>query len=320
MKILFVTNQPNYCHRKFAESIGAEFYYVKHNFPDGIPLLSLPINGWLNSKSLPKADVYFAESVMDYYPVYYKNPGEKKIILIAEDTLFKLKSMSEMKVNFILKMFKSADGFIAISDLCKNLLLQYMNKPCRVAYPFPHTDFSHVKADTESKNIIFIGRKDPTKGYHKLVEAVKILRKSDNEWNLYLIGNCSDGIKKEGGIHPLGRIKNMDPYMKKCSIMVHPADFDPCPATVFEAMQSGVVPIISNNMGQAKIFKENKLKELILYNTNPKQIAEKTLEIHEKTKKLSKSVKNVVSSYDEKTRIPMFQKEFELLVREIDEI
>jgi len=59
---------------------------------------------------------------------------------------------------------------------------------------------------------------------------------------------------------------------------------------------------------------------LILYNTNPKQIAEKTLEIHEKTKKLSKSVKNVVSSYDEKTRIPMFQKEFELLVREIDEI
>src|SRR3989344_4227213 len=208
MKIVFLTNQPNYCHKKFAEAVRSEFYYIKHYIPDGIPLLSLPVNGWLNSFSLPEADVFFSESIMDYYPAYCRNSNTKKIILIAEDTLFKLNGMPKMKRNFILKVFKFADGFIAISDLCKNLLLKYVNKPCRVAYPFPHTDFSHVKADTESKNIIFIGRKDPTKGYHKLVEAVKILRKSDNEWNLYLIGGCSNGIRKEDGFHPLGEIKN----------------------------------------------------------------------------------------------------------------
>src|SRR3989304_7394991 len=100
MKTLFVTNRPNYCHRRFAETIDAEFYHVKHYFPDGIPLLSLPINGWLNSKSLPKADIYFAESIMDYYPVYYRNLKiSKKIILIAEDTLFKLRNMHKTKKN-----------------------------------------------------------------------------------------------------------------------------------------------------------------------------------------------------------------------------
>jgi len=320
MKIVFLTNQPNYCHKKFAEAVRSEFYYIKHYIPDGIPLLSLPVNGWLNSFSLPEADVFFSESIMDYYPAYCRNSNTKKIILIAEDTLFKLNGMPKMKRNFILKVFKSADGFIAISDLCKNLLLKYVNKPCRVAYPFPHKDFSHVKADTSAKNIIFIGRKDPTKGYHRLVEAVRILRETDKEWDLYLVGDCSKDIRKEDGIYPVGKIKNLDPYMKKCSLMVHPADFDPCPATVFEAMQAGIVPIISNNIGQTKIFRENNLKELILDNNNPKQIAEKTIQIHKNIKSLSKKVKRVVSYYNEKARISLFQKEFDLLVKEIDEI
>jgi glycosyltransferase involved in cell wall biosynthesis len=320
MGTIFVTNRPNYCHRRFAESIKARFFYIKHYFPDGVPVFSLPINGWLNSFSLPESEIYFSESILDYYPVYYKNPKGKKIILIAEDTLFKLKSMQKMKKNFILKIFRSADGFIAISDLCKELLEKYIDKPCRVAYPFPHKDFSHIKADTKSKNIIFIGRKDPTKGYHNLIEAVKLLRKENKEWNLYLVGRCSEGIRKEDGIHPLGEIKNIDPYIKKCSLLVHPAYFDSCPATVFEAMQAGVIPIISNNIGQTKIFRENNLKELILEVNEPNQIAKKMIQIHGKTKIMSKKIKKVVFSYNEKKRISLFRKEFNLLVKEIDEI
>jgi len=237
MDVLFVTNKPNYCHKKFAESLKARFYYIRHYFPDGVKTLSLPVNGWINSLLLPGADVYFAESIIDYYPIYYKNPQGKKIILIAEDTLFKLDKMSGFKRKFLLKMFNHADGFITISDLCKQMLLKYTKKSCRVAYPFPHENFSDIKADITTKSIMFIGREDLTKGYLKLVEAVRLLRKTDGDWKLYLVGSCGERVNKEPGIIPLGFVKNMKPYLEKSSILVHPADFDPCPATIFEARQ-----------------------------------------------------------------------------------
>src|SRR3990172_6623249 len=163
MKAVFTTNRPNYCHRRFAESVNARFFYVKHYIPDGIPLLSLPINGFLSSLSLPDADVYFSESIMDYYPVYYKNPEGRKIILLAEDTLYKLPMLPKPKKDFIVRLLKSADGFLAVSDICRHLLLKYVEKPVRIVYPFPHKEFFHVKANINSKNILFIGRNDKSK-------------------------------------------------------------------------------------------------------------------------------------------------------------
>ncbi len=318
MKVLFVTNQPNYCHKRFAEAVGAEFYRVKHFVPDGIPIVSLPINGWFNSRKLPEADVYFAESIMDYYPVFYKNPKGKKVILIAEDTLFKLEGMSKPKREFILKLFRSADGFVAISDLCKELLSKYVDKPCVVAYPFPHEDFSDVNADMRQKNILFIGRADKTKGYLKLVEAVKILREKALEWTLYLIGKCSEDVKEEIGIKPMGVVKDMAPYFERCSVLVHPADFDPCPATVFEAMQAGIVPIISGNIGQSKIFLENGMKSLVLDSTDPKVIAAKIEELQHKGLKIfSYKAKQLVSTYNEVQRLSIFKREFSDLMKEM---
>ena len=317
METLFVTNQPNYCHRRFAESLKADFYHIKHPFPDGIPLLSLPINGKLNAKALPEADIYFAESIMDYYPIYYRNPQGKKIILLAEDTLFKMEKMSGAKKKFILKLFNSADGFIAISDLCKEMLAKYVDKPCKVAYPFPHTDFSDVRANLRKKNLLFVGRADRTKGYRKLVKAVKILRKEDPEWNLYLIGKCGEDVKKEEGIHTVGVVMDMEPYFENCSILVHPADFDPCPATIFEAMQAGIVPIISDNIGQTKLFRDNGLDNLILESTEPEDIAKKILEVHRKgLKPISQKTKRLVSTFSEPQRISIFRKQFNALVKE----
>lgn len=316
MKILFVTNKPNYCHRRFAESVGADFFYVKHPFPDGVPLLSLPINGWFNSRKLPEADVYFAESIMDYFPVYYKNPKGKKILLIAEDTLFQMETMNRWKKGFLIKLFRSADGFIAISDLCKKMLAKYTDKPCRVAYPFPHRNFSDITADLRQKRILFIGRKDPKKGYHKLVKAVKMLREKDPEWSLYLIGECSSDIKKEPGISPEGFVRDMTQYFEKCSFLVHPADFDPCPATVFEAMGAGIIPLITEKVGQADIFRSHGLGKLVMESTEPSAIVEKILSIHGNAA-LSRKCKSLSKSFSEGKRLKMFQKTFWKLADEI---
>lgn len=286
--------------------------------PENIPLLSLPINGMLNSFFLEDAEVFFAESIMDYYPVYYKHPEGKKIILIAEDTLFKMETMNSIKKNFLVKLFASADGFMAISDLCRNMLLGYVKKPVRVAYPFPHKEFFHVRSDIKSKKILFIGRNDKTKGFPELVDAVKILRKNDPEWKLFLVGECSKAVKKEDGIHPLGFVRDIEPYMKSCAYYVHPAHFDPCPATVFEAMNAGMITVISDNIGHAGIFRNNGLDSLILDDSKPETIARKLEDLSRKNnKKLSIKLRNLSKKYRENKMIKIFKEEFESLLDEV---
>ncbi len=318
MKCVFVTNRPNYCHRRFAEYVECRFYYIKHFLPENIPTISLPLNGVLNSLCLKNSDVFFSESIMDYYPVYYKHSEHKKIVLIAEDTIFKLGLMPDYKKRYILKLFNSVDGFIAISDLCKKILLRYVDKPIKVAYPFPHKEFFRVKVPLDTKNILFVGRNDITKGFIELVKAVKILRKRGLDWNLYLVGDCSNSVSKGDGIHPLGFVKNIESIMKTCTYFVHPAYFDPCPATVFEAMTAGLITIISNNIGQTKIFKDKDLGGLILDNNKPETIANKLEELSKKNNTiLSSKLRNISKEFREPKRLEMFKNQFEKLLSEI---
>jgi glycosyltransferase involved in cell wall biosynthesis len=314
---VFVTNRPNYCHRRFAESVGCDFYYVKHPIPESIPILSLPINGFFNSRRLPDADLYFSESMMDYYPVFYKGMG-KKVVLLAEDTIFKLKTMSGLKKKYLLRLFRSADGFMAVSPICKRMLLEIVDRPVRVAYPFPHEDFSSIKSAVGGKNVLFIGRDDRTKGFPELIEAIKILRIKDPAWNLYLIGQCGDRVAKSDGIHPLGYVKDMKPFMKKCSFLVHPARFDPCPATIFEAMDAGMITVISKNIGQADIFMGRGMKDLVLDDISPEAIATKLYDLSERSNAgLSRRLKKLGAEFHEKDRLKIFKKEFAALVGEV---
>lgn len=319
MNCIFVTNRPNYCHKRFAETAGCSFYHIRHFVREDIPLISLPLNGMLNARILPDAEVYFAESIMDYYPIYYKHTKSKKIILIAEDTLSKLNKMSKIKRNYILKMFGSCDGFIAISESSKELLLKYVKKPVEVAYPFPHKEFFHIKSMLGTKNVLFIGRNDKTKGFVELVEAIKILRRADKSWNLYLIGECSKSIKSEDGIHSLGYVKNMDPYMKMCTYFVHPADADfTTPATVFEAMNAGIITIISNDIGQAEIFRKNKLAKLILKDNKPETIAKKLEDFSNRdNKRLSSDLRKLSKDFREEKMLISFKEKFGLLINSI---
>lgn len=318
MSCLFVTNRPNYCHERFAESVGCKFYYMKRFIPERIPVLSLPVNGILNSFFLQDADVFFAESLMDFYPVYYKRPEGLKIILIAEDTLFKMENMPSIKRDYILGVLESADGFFAISEMCRKMLLKYVDKPARTVYPFPHKEFFHVNADTGSKNILFIGRNDRTKGFMELVEAVKLLRQGDREWKLYLIGECSKAVKAEQGIIPLGFVPRMEPYLRRCAFLVHPAYFDPCPATVFETMNAGMIPIISRHVGQAEIFEKSNLRRLLLDGISPGKIAEKILDVSSMNKRqISRRARRLSTKFRENGRLMAFKSEFRRLLNDL---
>ena len=158
-----------------------------------------------------------------------------------------------------------------------------------------------------------------------MVKAVKLLNKEKRKFNLYLVGRCESTVKenykwlyKEGFVKP----KSLKSYFKKCSIYVHPADFDPCPVSVFEAMSAGMIPIITKNVGQYDIFVENGLNELVLEDNSPEAIAKKILDIYKKPKfwkrKISLKCKKIARNYRKEKQAKLFKKKFYKLLNAIE--
>ena len=102
---------------------------------------------------------------------------------------------------------------------------------------------------------------------------------------------------------------------------IHPADFDSCPVTVFEAMSSGLIPIITKNVGEADILTHEALECLVLDNNQPEIIAEKIVEIGNHDKKWKKNIslhcKEISSNYNKETQTKEFKRVFHKLIKKI---
>ena len=102
---------------------------------------------------------------------------------------------------------------------------------------------------------------------------------------------------------------------------IHPADFDSCPVTVFESMSSGLIPIITENVGEADILKDKGLECLVLKNNQPEIIAEKILEIGNHDEKWKKNIslqcKEISSKYNKESQSKEFKRVFDELIEKI---
>lgn len=206
----------------------------------------------------------------------------------------------------------SVDGFITVSRRIRKDILSYIQKPVEVVRPFPVYTYD-MKTEI-NKNILFIGNESIEKGFLYLVEAMKYLP----EYGLYLVGNCCKKVRtKLSNVYLEGKVLNLKKYFKNCFYYIHPADFDPCPITVFEAMYNGLIPIITKNVGQAEIFLKN-LTNLILKNNEPKTIANKVLEIsnyaESNKQKISNLCKKIAEKYTKEKSVKRFKKAFYQLI------
>jgi len=83
-------------------------------------------------------------------------------------------------------------------------------------------------------------------------------------------------------------------------------------------MYAGLIPIITKDVGQAKILEENGLNELILKNNKPKTIVEKILEIDNKSlawkRKISRKCREIASRYTKEKQMKKFRDAFIRLI------
>ncbi|MBZ2166568.1 glycosyltransferase [Methanobacterium spitsbergense] len=319
-KILFTHQGPHKVHGVFAETITENWYRYGDKHSEIIKnLIKSVFDRSRYDIILVEGGLGLPHSVLKKI----KNHETKIILLNADTLLFDLPKMNPLKKMVVKFLLSYVDGFIAISPLNKKIALNnYPDKPISFVYPYGSNNSFQINCDLNSNNLLFIGNQESCKRFDLLVDAVEILNKRGNAFNLYLVGSCIDSITTDfPWLHKEGFQKNLDKYFKKCSLYVHPADFDSCPVTVFETMSSGMIPIITENVGEADILTDNRLEYLVLKDNNPKTIADKILEIHNLDEKekanISIKCKEISSKYNAETQSKEFEKAFQEVVNQL---
>ena len=315
----FVTIKPHYCDLKYGEAVSDRIFYIKrYGIPKGLPVFSTAFTGFINSFRLPSDDTYFCEGPAELYPVYYSNKRANVVTTVKESTFWNMKHMSEIKRGFIVKLFSINHALITDTKFMRNLIKSYIPEmPVGVCPPFCAQPFFSIKPNLDSKSIVFIGSNDKNKGFLELIEAFKMLRSQDNEWNIYLLGNCSEMItEKMDGVHALGFVKDMKPYLSRCSLYVHPASFEVFGISVLEAMSAGLIPIVTRATGASEVLENHGLRNMIINDNSPELIAKKLLDVynHKKSAKvnMSRKCKKIIrKEFLEKTNVKKFKRVFD---------
>lgn len=288
---------PHPAHLTWAKSIGSRVVET----PMGI--------GFFNLNKLKGSDILLLESLYcaPFARQYKKKNPDSKIICIIADTSFWSERLGILRKMFYWRYLPIVDGFVAVSNRIKRDIQNHVNRPVAVVRPFLVNKFRRRKRDF-NKKILFIGNEAKEKGYSHLINSMNYLP----DFELFLVGDCYKKIRtKKANIHVEGRAPSLKPYFEKCSIYAHPADFDPCPSAVWEAMYAGLIPIISKGVGQSELFKGS-LKRLVLTKNDSKQIADKITEIHnlDDKKGLIEECRKLSNEYTKEKSIKRFKKSF----------
>lgn len=323
MKILFVMSGGHPVHMKFAESINAEIYKVKHNVEKKQFVLFKIINLLLNSFSIPSGyDVYITESCF-YYPAIKRKLGllKGKIINLNSSPLqywMKTNRIKGIEKKTLQYLLDSINGQIFLGKKWQKEL--NWKKPSVVSYSFISEEnfetLSKIKPNLESKNICIIASQDYYyKGLDLLIDSFKIVKKKYSESNLYVIGkiNVPEEYQNVEGVHLLGRVDKIEEVFEKCSLYAHPARGECFAVSILEAMCAGLPVIVSEETGNCELFEEKHITKLDIKDISSKIINYFEMDNKEKMK-ISKQNQEISKKFKEEKIIIEFKTLFQKLI------
>lgn len=278
--------------------------------------------GRFDVNQIPDSDFLIIESLysLPFAKRYKQKYPRCKIISIIADTSFWGERHNLRRMLFYRLYLRWVDGFIAVSEKIRNDAKRYTRAPVVVVRPFIANKISVVRKKL-NRSVLFIGNATEEKGFRHAIEALKRLPQFD----LYLVGTCDKKIDMAvvanyKNIHVEGAVPSLKKYFASCTYYLHPADFDPSPVTVWEAMYAGLIPIISKNVGQSELFDE-KLRMLLLEDTRPETIAAKLAELDKlpfkEKKALMRACSCLASKYTKEKNVPKFKTTFIKLLKAI---
>lgn len=180
-------------------------------------------------------------------------------------------------LNYVLKPISKllvyrAKGFFAVSVFAENYFKSFRVKPEKI-YRFGYfrnvekSDF--VKIESAINQLIFVGQLIERKGIFTLLEALKSLAETTQNFQLSIIGTgiletqikqyiqanyLEDFITIEGVINS----EKVAQYIQKADLLVLPSIFDGWGVVVNEALQSHVPVLVSDQCGAKELVQHEK--------------------------------------------------------------
>jgi len=313
MRRTFVYQGPHEVHASWATAVKAKplyFRLINVSLMKNIERKNRFARGALRSlsrsilKIMPKSDVVLSEDLAPLPESLILKKNNGKIILIAAAPFFeglnlrrnKNKPLQQLKPSFkdfilnflnvkpnkrqeILNLLSQVNGVIAVSNMLKNDLKNYVKCSIKVVYPYADVNrFLKFKSDLNSFNIVFAGVLEFYKGVYLLLNAFKKVKERFKEAKLFMLGEGTlrEWILKQKikDVYAPGYTSKPEEYFKKSCIYVHPAIYEACGVAVIEAMCAGLIPIVTIRNGVKEIV-EKVSKELIVESNS---LAEKIIE------------------------------------------
>jgi len=188
--------------------------------------------------------------------------------------------------------------------------------------------FSLAKEEMKKVSIIlgFVGRLEKEKGVEYLIEAMGLIKKTDYNLRLKIIGEGHQRKKLEtmrnqlelkDKIEFLGNKNNQAEIYQKIDILIIASLWEGLSIVALEAMASGV-PIIASNVGGLQEIIKNEENGLLFEPENSKILAEKILwaiENYDKMISMAKKAKIKVKEFNIKKKAERYEKIYKKLLK-----
>lgn len=318
IKTLFIYFAPHPIHSAFANTI------TRERCPCGVSFIQVLRNLIKSFLNRGDYDILFLESGTCLPMAMVKKKSKTKIVLLNADPLFyELPNINMVKRKVLEFMISYVDALIVNSELNHKLAEKYFDKSkIYTVNPFGLNSNFDINCDIESNNILFMGNEGEYKGVDSLLEAVCKLNEEKIEHELYIVGSSANRITSEyEWLHKEGFLHDLDPYFKKCSIYVHPAEYESFGASIIEAMAAGLIPIVTKNCGASEVLRENNLEFLVLEDKKPETIARRIAEVYGKSlpwkKDISQKCKEISSNFTKEKQLKKFKSTFDEITEEL---
>lgn len=262
-------------------------------------------------------------------PLYFDKFEAKYLIATIFDSTFFAKKMAEeknakmiyfsqgyefmflegTKYGEVESSFKIADYVLTISDFLKNSYKKLFDiDALKISNAIDYNMLHKNKVDKHKRKGIFMNlRSESLKGGFILYDIIKKITISCNDVDLYVVDNSvvSDFCVNNNSTINLNVIKGpvsrneIHSILSKCDILVDSSLSEGFGLLPLEAMTSGVVPVVSNALGNLEYCVNNENSVVVDNVNNPDVYVDAVVDLLNDNKKLDKMKKNAIKTSED---------------------
>lgn len=262
-------------------------------------------------------------------PLYFDKFEAKYLIATIFDSTFFAKKMAEeknakmiyfsqgyefmflegTKYGEVESSFKIADYVLTISDFLKNSYKKLFDiDALKISNAIDYNMLHKNKVDKHKRKGIFMNlRSESLKGGFILNDIIKKITISCNDVDLYVVDNSvvSDFCVNNNSTINLNVIKGpvsrneIHSILSKCDILVDSSLSEGFGLLPLEAMTSGVVPVVSNALGNLEYCVNNENSVVVDNVNNPDVYVDAVVDLLNDNKKLDKMKKNAIKTSED---------------------